>query len=78
MNSTVNRDVGREVGHMSRGDLVNIVEVVPHPVEGRIRARIEQPAGWISLYNVRNSKNNKRYAKNIRTIFLEKSMFALL
>lgn len=51
VNSCVERDRGHEVCCLWQGDVVKVVEVSPDAVDGRIRARIEQPGGWISLSN---------------------------
>lgn len=37
------------VAELRRGETVRVLEVVERPAEARVRARLEQPAGWISL-----------------------------
>jgi len=43
-----------QVATLSKGSHVNVLEVVPLDAERRLRARIEEPAGWISLLNTKD------------------------
>merc|ERR1711865_515192 len=41
----------RDVALLERGERINVVEVLHLPLEDRVRARIERPAGWITYRN---------------------------
>merc|ERR1719215_700633 len=50
--TAVSKDISLQsaiVHTKSAGEVVVVTEVAPEFVEGRVRARIEQPPGWISL-----------------------------
>jgi len=44
------------VAQLTPGTVVNVEEVVVQEEEGRVRARIADPAGWISLLNMKTGK----------------------
>lgn len=51
--STVSGE-SEKVGRLFKGANITVVEVVQPPGDSRIRARIQEPAGWISLENRSN------------------------
>jgi len=48
---TVERD-SNQVASLYDGHVIQVIEVAYRLVDGRIRARIQEPAGWISLVNL--------------------------
>jgi acetyl esterase/lipase len=42
------------------GTLVNVLEIAEEPVDGRIRARIADPAGWITLCSADGSQHHAK------------------
>eukprot|EP00927_Polykrikos_kofoidii_P040272 TRINITY_DN34461_c0_g1_i1.p1 TRINITY_DN34461_c0_g1~~TRINITY_DN34461_c0_g1_i1.p1 ORF type:complete len:400 (+),score=62.61 TRINITY_DN34461_c0_g1_i1:42-1241(+) len=45
---------GKSVGTLRGNSVVNVLQVVHRPFEKRMRGRIEDPDGWISLLDTRN------------------------
>lgn len=41
-----------DIGTVEKDQVVNVLEIQEVPLENRIRARIEDPAGWMSLENI--------------------------
>lgn len=50
--STMETAKGSVKHHINIGDEINILEVVHNEAERRVRARLENPPGWISLLNM--------------------------
>jgi hypothetical protein len=44
------------VGHVFKGSSVAVLEIADKLEDGRVRGRIESPAGWISLKHVRQNR----------------------
>jgi len=57
-----------EVSRVRKGDLVNVVEVETLESEARVKGRIQEPPGWISLLDL---QNNFRWARSQKSTLIE-------
>jgi hypothetical protein len=56
---------GEEVARLSACTTVNVEEFWSEPIDGRIRARIEQPCGWIDMHMADFSTRFMKKATNV-------------
>ncbi|CAK0855796.1 unnamed protein product [Prorocentrum cordatum] len=52
----------KALARLPPGAAVNVLEVAADRAQGRVRGRIESPAGWISIFNVQNNAHGARRA----------------
>lgn len=57
-----------EVARVRKGELVNVVEVEIVESEARVRGRLEEPPGWISLLDL---QSNYRWARSQKSKLIE-------
>lgn len=51
---------GTQITELQRGTIISVLEVLTMPEIARVRARIEEPSGWLSL---RNTQSGYRWAE---------------
>merc|ERR1711924_30457 len=73
----------KDLAKLEMGQIVKVVEVQRHPDIKRVRAKIESPAGWISLENLDDGQRWARPARedqlvDVQSIYATKAAFAAL